>query len=696
MRSHSLVLTFAFLTAAPLAAQGTSFDEDVTPDAIFGSGNANGSFTVDRQDSVELGLRAKLREPASNIFKSNGDGTYTFNTGSGTGSAPNSEWSFEWSVNTDFDGNTGRKVGDLTYEIGMDNDPGPGTDYLVFDPISVVTIIPWDPPSPPVPFWDHSMGDNTTANGAGLEAADAPTYATYLATLNVAQNSWRPTFFQNTAPYTWDPDVAGRYDYYLAAFDGGNEIARTAIAVIVTDGMTLALEADPCQVDQDLVTGGLQIEAELWLRNPDDQPVTGYQAFLDFHEVAMTYEPTLSSYSATPFEVHIQDILTAEVVAGKLRLDGNTFGSGALGDALLATLVFTVTECDSNAINFDLTQAFNSEASDQGTPYTTALLDSGPIVADVTPPLVICPITTLTQPADAGSCTGAVVTYDPPTVTDNCDPSPALVCDPPSGSVFPVGTTTVTCTATDACGNSASSSFDVTITPTNLVEIAIELTGSKSATRCIRFVPDDCTMGTETSVDFSGSLPAAAVATVEIPCGVWTKICVKDPQHTLWGESPLIISGAKYVATATVALDGGDTDDDGDVDINDVTLYLAQFGDLASDGGCPFDGTTRDADFNNGGTVESVDYSFLVANWLRTTSCTCSIPVTGGGAGRGRTATWVRVHDAMTSRADLNADGRVDVRDVELLEEHYGLSGELSRRMRAQTGRRTGGRPAGR
>src|SRR5205814_9444258 len=34
---------------------------------------------------------------------------------------------------------------------------------------------------------------------------------------------------------------------------------------------------------------------------------------------------------------------------------------------------------------------------------------------------------------------------------------------PPSGTCFPVGKTTVNCTATDACGNSSSCSFEVTI-----------------------------------------------------------------------------------------------------------------------------------------------------------------------------------------------------------------------------------------
>ena len=45
------------------------------------------------------------------------------------------------------------------------------------------------------------------------------------------------------------------------------------------------------------------------------------------------------------------------------------------------------------------------------------------------------------------------------TASDNCDPSPTVTCSPASGSGFPVGTTTVTCTAQDATGNSASCRF---------------------------------------------------------------------------------------------------------------------------------------------------------------------------------------------------------------------------------------------
>jgi large repetitive protein len=47
--------------------------------------------------------------------------------------------------------------------------------------------------------------------------------------------------------------------------------------------------------------------------------------------------------------------------------------------------------------------------------------------------------------------------------TDIVDGSVAVTCNPPSGSTFPVGTTTVNCSASDTRGNTATGSFDVTV-----------------------------------------------------------------------------------------------------------------------------------------------------------------------------------------------------------------------------------------
>jgi X-Pro dipeptidyl-peptidase len=91
-----------------------------------------------------------------------------------------------------------------------------------------------------------------------------------------------------------------------------------------------------------------------------------------------------------------------------------------------------------------------------------AAVDAGALAAETVAPVLAG------MPDDVAvettSADGIAVTYTPPTATDNEDPNPVVTCAPPSGSVFAVGTTTVTCTARDAHGNTASDTFEVKVT----------------------------------------------------------------------------------------------------------------------------------------------------------------------------------------------------------------------------------------
>jgi hypothetical protein len=90
-------------------------------------------------------------------------------------------------------------------------------------------------------------------------------------------------------------------------------------------------------------------------------------------------------------------------------------------------------------------------------------------VVDATPPLLTVP-SRIT--AFATSDTGAVVTFAV-TATDIVDLAPTVNCIPPSGSRFPIGTSEVRCTATDASGNTSAASFwvDVLGAPEQIVAL---------------------------------------------------------------------------------------------------------------------------------------------------------------------------------------------------------------------------------
>ncbi|MBI1851020.1 MAG: HYR domain-containing protein [Planctomycetes bacterium] len=98
----------------------------------------------------------------------------------------------------------------------------------------------------------------------------------------------------------------------------------------------------------------------------------------------------------------------------------------------------------------------------------------GVTVVDRTSPVIHCP--TDTRATCQGG--GAVVTFSA-TATDLCDAAPATSCMPTSGSTFPRGTTTVTCTAMDASGNSSFCSFSVDIGDVTVTAV-LPATGSES------------------------------------------------------------------------------------------------------------------------------------------------------------------------------------------------------------------------
>jgi HYR domain-containing protein/pre-peptidase len=83
-------------------------------------------------------------------------------------------------------------------------------------------------------------------------------------------------------------------------------------------------------------------------------------------------------------------------------------------------------------------------------------------VNDTQPPVITCPanVTAITDQNLCPAPACQIVNFTT-TASDNC-PGVVVVCNPPSGSCFPVGVTTVTCTATDASGNTATCSFTIT------------------------------------------------------------------------------------------------------------------------------------------------------------------------------------------------------------------------------------------
>ncbi|MGN6370167.1 MAG: hypothetical protein ACTHN5_18070 [Phycisphaerae bacterium] len=113
MKTIALAASVAALTmfASLSQASSVSYDQNlVSPNAsaanpvYFGSGNPNGGFTVDNENGVELGLRAKYRQNGA-VIDTNSNlytvvpGAQTNTTSGGNGAATNrAAWNWEFSI----------------------------------------------------------------------------------------------------------------------------------------------------------------------------------------------------------------------------------------------------------------------------------------------------------------------------------------------------------------------------------------------------------------------------------------------------------------------------------------------------------------------------------------------------------------------------------------------------------------------
>jgi hypothetical protein len=106
--------------------------------------------------------------------------------------------------------------------------------------------------------------------------------------------------------------------------------------------------------------------------------------------------------------------------------------------------------------NYAITLSYQNQL---GHPAATATHDN--ILIDTTAPIVTAPANVTVQPTDE---TGAVVFFPPATATD-AERVVSISYSQDSGTIFPLGVTTVTVTAWDAANNSGTATFTVTVAP---------------------------------------------------------------------------------------------------------------------------------------------------------------------------------------------------------------------------------------
>lgn len=162
----------------------------------------------------------------------------------------------------------------------------------------------------------------------------------------------------------------------------------------------------------------------------------------------------------------------------------NISGIPASGSGGISGTVTNNTSAQQTVL-FTITPVANSCS---GTPVTATVIVNAP-------PAIVCPANITVNNAP-GQC-GAVVNY--PAAVATGTPVPVVTYSIPSGSTFPVGVTTVTATATNACGT-ATCSFTITVNDTQAPVITcpgnINATAVGACTALVNYsvtATDNCT-----------------------------------------------------------------------------------------------------------------------------------------------------------------------------------------------------------
>jgi hypothetical protein len=157
--------------------------------------------------------------------------------------------------------------------------------------------------------------------------------------------------------------------------------------------------------------------------------------------------------------------------------------------------------------------------------FTVTVLDRvGPVIGG-----------TVSVSLEAVGPSGASAAYETPTAVDAVSGPAPVICEPPSGSTFPVGATPVTCTATDGAGNTSSTVGQVTVVDTTAPTLT---------------VPAPITLGAASGAGLPASDPRVAAFVAAA-----TATDIVTPQPTITTDLPAVLP----VGTTTVAFTARDS-----------------------------------------------------------------------------------------------------------------------------------------
>ncbi len=220
-------------------------------------------------------------------------------------------------------------------------------------------------------------------------------------------------------------------------------------------------------------------------------PASGSTFPLGDTTVTCTAKDAHGNTATKAFIVTVQD-KTAPVISGVP--DDIAVEADALGGSNVTYTMPTASDAVDGSVSVSATKASGSLFPVGTTTVTFIATDKAGneattsfkvTVNDTTPPVISGVPSDIVAEATSGD--GAVVTFASPTASDLVDGTVSVTCTPASGSTFALGDTTVTCTAKDVHGNTATKAFTVTVQdttaptltlPTNITTFATSAAGA--------------------------------------------------------------------------------------------------------------------------------------------------------------------------------------------------------------------------
>jgi hypothetical protein len=213
-----------------------------------------------------------------------------------------------------------------------------------------------------------------------------------------------------------------------------------------------------------------------------------------------------------------KDLVSGELPVTCTPPSGSTFALG------LNTVTCTATDAAGNKG----TASFTIEVQDQTKPTVT-------VPADVT--------------AEATGPTGATVDYMGVTAIDDVDGPLTATCTKASGTVFPLGTTTVTCSATDKAGNTGDNTFTVTVRDTTAPNLTVSAARSATATSAAGAAVTYTAATATDLVDGSVTASCDRASGSVFPLGTTTVVCMATDKAGNTGRE-------SFTVTVTAAWSG--------------------------------------------------------------------------------------------------------------------------------------------